>query len=75
MIRTLKAHFEAGRLVFDETLPCLDDGTAVAVTLVYPDSTKSKRPDAWTGAAMDSAFRDDEDWGDSLDGLVAEDRA
>ncbi len=75
MTRTLKAHFESGKLVFDETLPSVGDGTPVAVTIDFPSPGSFPVASPWAHAALDSAFRDDENWENLLDGFIAEDRA
>ena len=64
----LHAHTENGMLVLDETLP--DElRNAKLILMVRPLDSDT----AYQEAALETAFRSDEDWGDTLDHLVEKD--
>lgn len=64
----LHAHTENGTLVLDESLPDEFKNTKLILMVRNIDSET-----AYQEAALETAFRSDEDWGDTLDSLIEKD--
>ncbi len=64
----LHAHAENGTLVLDETLP---DELKNAKLILFVKPVDSET--AYQEAALETAFRSEEDWGETLDHLIAKD--